>query len=157
MSRKRSRFEPAPTFDVYSAMANNRERLDRRVNRVVDRRWRAFQQLDQNEQQRQLPYYRNMARLEISRMFGLHNWEDRHYFAEESGRLNAILTAARRYLERRAITIYTSLRRFLPFELVSNIIDVAGIRPALRRSTLQIINDDRQLRMVNRVLRRSNR
>ena len=139
MPRRRSIFEPIPSFPQLAESVNNDpHRVDRRMGRFHRAAMRqmqsAQQQITENTTNPFLAwqglnngnYHAAMTDslvIKLIRSFGLNADYDRRYFCERTGRLSHVIHRARVFLRRRFVEVYAMLRQLFPRETVFNILN----------------------------------
>ena len=139
MPRRRSIFEPIPSFPQLQESVNNDPlRVSRRMGRFHSQ---AQQQVQSAQQQitenttnpflawqglqngNYLAAMTDSLVIKLIRSFGMHIDNDRRYFFERTGRASHVIHRARVFLRRRFVEVYAMLRQLFPRETVFNILN----------------------------------
>ena len=139
MPRRRSIFEPIPSYPQLAESVNNDpHRVERRMRRYAKTAERQVQSAqEQIVENATNPfaawqglnngnYHAAMTDslvIKLIRSFGLNTDNDRRFFFERTGRLSHVIHRARVFLRRRFVEVYAMLRQLFPRETVFNILN----------------------------------
>ena len=139
MPRRRSIFEPIPSYpQLQESVNNDPERVARRLGRFhrqAQQQWQSVQQ--QIGAATTNPFlawkglhndiygetFQDSLTMTMFRVFGLNSDHDRRYFFERTGRESHVIHRARVFLRRRFVEVYAMLRQLFPRETVFNILN----------------------------------
>ena len=138
MPRRRSIFEPIPSFPLVESVNNDPERVARRLgrfHRALQQQWQSVQQQIGAATTNPFLAWKGLHNdiyaetmtdsltIKMFRVFGLNSDSDRRYFFERTGRESHVIHRARVFLRRRFVEVYAMLRQLFPRETVFNILN----------------------------------